>query len=1477
MSRAGAPRIRGVLVAAVMLGVLAFSGSGMSHAAIGDPTTIPGDTTTTAVGATTVPADTTTTVVVGSTTLPPTTTGVATATTLVPPTTTLPPTTTTLVPPITTTPPPTTTIAPTPNCAADVTKCVTTKMVASFVDTNGNKLVDAGDIVSEQITVTAVGPGVTNPTLSIPLPQGVGNVFTGFQMNGVQLTPAVDGDAGDMSFAVATVRLPSPLPDVSVVLVSFQVGKGIPLVAGKPTLQLGGHLAAIDVNLPVSIEVVPVSILVDQRLADLSLTVNLSFKDDPRLLPPVFDWPTVGGRARFTVMATNIGPDPVASATVRLQLPAVADLTAVTIPASCERAVGVVTCVVKLDGAGKTIALALPIEFSLLPTAVDGTEITLQGQIESAVFDANPTNNLGTATAKLDLPTDIGVAFVDLVDPWVAGTQEHFKIAVTNNGPADAHSIPVTVTIPAAVLLVSAPYCNKDGATTSCLVPFLASQQTTYIEFVRTNDQGQIAADNPLGPISFGAVVVMQPARLNTVAANDQVARTVQVVGHADLSVSFLEAPTAVTAGKGLTIKGFVSNQGPSTANFAVTIAADPLITGLAVSLAGATCVTGSTGKVICTSNAGQPLIATKSRILVISGTALANATFGSGVISASVVPLGGATDDSATSDRAQVSIEFRGVADLRTTVKAPSLALAGTPLEFRVEVSNAGPSDATGVTLNLKLSASLVRVVVTADDRTVVCPDLTASNLACGPFVVPALETRTFTVTGTTSADEPSGSLVTVSAAAKARQEDENPDNDSGSASVSVSLDSTLVVQISSDPGKVVTAGQDVSYVIVVRNIGKTRSNGATVTITKPDGFKGRNPSNCADLNADRGGQWVCAVKPFLKDDVATFRIEGQAASNLPAGSSFALAVTVTDSTPSAPSSSASVGAEIVVKSTMAVVPTLDPSVIAGNTFLVKYSVANAGPSDAQRVILTLSIPAKSTLLSGNTLCATTLRSTATTTGTMVCDLATITALSQVAVAFQFTSDASLDNGSNLTFRDGLGWESGTLATDERSVTVETRADIRLRLDGTDKAIAGTAATATLSVTNDGPSESRDVQFSLPAVSIAKMRVERSSPDLACVIVEAAGLRCSATSAMSPGTTRLVSIVFDIDEAAPDPSEIRGEANLAASTKDPEGANNRAMLAVSVSSVADVVATFEQSPTEVKVGALTVVLLKVSNKGPSTARDVFFDVAPPSVTSLIVAGGGADCRRIGKSNSLHCVVGSMAARKGVTMQFQGVLGPSPFSDGPIPLFKVTAQTSTQDPGLTTDGVTGNAILVGRATTRRELTNPNAFTKLNSTVQLGAEIKNTGEPLKGVLYVQDIPEGQRLVEANATQGTCDLSRRMVLCAIGILEAGESARVRITTVVDVVPVVTPLITMSAYVTDTLDGVYVVDPETEAFVRPPVRPTPSLVVSPTSPLAVKKLTTANAPLFSGVGLSVLFGFGLLGWVRRGRREDPLETLA
>jgi hypothetical protein len=118
-------------------------------------------------------------------------------------------------------------------------------------------------------------------------------------------------------------------------------------------------------------------------------------------------------------------------------------------------------------------------------------------------------------------------------------------------------------------------------------------------------------------------------------------------------------------------------------------------------------------------------------------------------------------------------------------------------------------------------------------------------------------------------------------------------------------------------------------------------------------------------------------------------------------------------------------------------------------------------------------------------------------------------------------------------------------------------------------------------------------------------------------------------------------------------------------------------------------------------------------------------------------------------------------------------------------------------------------------------------------VVLNAEVKNVLDATaKKIFFVQDIPVGQRIVAAQVSQGPrpCGISQRMVICYLDDIAPQKSVDIEITTVVDAVPEDVPVITMAAYSSDADPKVFV--PTNDAFVRPPVNPTPELKVTSTS---------------------------------------------
>jgi uncharacterized repeat protein (TIGR01451 family) len=1471
--RARGAQVRAVLVATAMLAVFILAGSRSGNAAIGDPTiaadtttTVVADTTTTLVAdtTTTVVADTTTTTVVADTTTTTTVVADTTTTTVVADTTTTvvaDPTTTIAAPSTsavtTSTLPPTTTTAPPPvkQCVPNVSACLQHSATAQFQDVNGNLLLDAGDVVTYTVSLGAVASGVTTPVFSFGMPAGVGNTFTALTYNGVALTAAAGDDAGELSASTATVRLPSPLPGTAVISVAFTLGGGVPVLASlaAPGIVLQDQLRAFDLTDVVVSGATPITLAVSEKLANLNLNLSTI----------VADWPTINGMTRFKAVVSNGGPDTVASAVLTLDLPALADLANVELPSGCVRTGAQVRCAIgRVDVVGAGAPAERIIGFRLLPLAAPGSTITVAASVTSEVFDSDTANNSRSVDATLDLPTDLGVSLPDLPLTWVAGTVHPFTVHVVNDGVTAAHNVRVTVGVPQAVKLVSAPECQDRDALTgrvTCTIPLLVGTSGYDIVFAKS----KIDLNETRGSLAFDATVATNPPSLDPILPNNTAGPiAVAVAGSADLSVVFTDVPDTATAGRRFTITGEVANGGISlSGDVQIVLEGNELVSGLTATLSGVPCVAGTAGRVVCYATAMVP---GKVRTLVINASAISSATSGTGAVTASIRSASiDVADPDLTNNGVTARIEFHGFADLRTVVHAPTAALAGLPVRFTADVVNDGPSDAISVTVTVGVSAAFQRAVVTSEDGSTTCSEVVAGAATCGRLNISAGESRTFVITGATSPDEAVRSSVSVRASAAGTTEDPVTTNDVGFGEVLVSLDSTLGLRILATPTGRIIAGEAVSYDVIVTNTGRTRTDRASIAISKPEGFRGASPTGCAD----EGAQWLCVTAPIPAGSTAAYYVRGKAASGLAAGATFTLGAVVTDSTPLTEPRGDSASAQIVVQSSVTVTPFFDATVIAGKSLPLTYTVANDGPSDAQDVAVVLTLPVGMQVQPAA-------GCSPAGADTLRCVVGVMVAGTTVTFNIGVGTDPALADGSSLEIRHRLSWNDQT-AADVRSIRVQARADLSLVLQAPDHAIAGRTMTATFTLNNDGPSLSRNVSFSVPASDlVGAVATSVSGPGLVCTVNR---LRVDCTIVtLVPGASVALTLQLDVREDAVDPGEITAEVSVASGTVDPRLTNNAVSLRVPVSSEADVVVTLE-APTELKAGAVATVTITVRNAGPSTARNVRVPVTPPpNLSSLVVAGGGLSCQGTGTRQQMLCDIGDLANGGVVKLVLQAVLDVNTVDGLDVP-FEVSATSSTLDPFLGSNGSASSSKMVGRATSRREASDPTALTRTQRVVVLGADITNPlDRPVQDVVFVQDVIAGQKAMAVSSSQGRCKISVLTVLCEIGTIAPNQTVKVRVRTAVNVAPLNTPLITMSAYRSAEFPLTFAKTADDENFVRPIIGSPVLLNVTAISPLPVPKLATANAPLFSGVMLSALFGLGLVGWVRKGRREDPLLAL-
>ena len=203
----------------------------------------------------------------------------------------------------------------------------------------------------------------------------------------------------------------------------------------------------------------------------------------------------------------------------------------------------------------------------------------------------------------------------------------------------------------------------------------------------------------------------------------------------------------------------------------------------------------------------------------------IASSALGSLDNTATVAAPAGATDPVPANNTATSSVPLAPSAALQITKAGPASAVAGTSLVYTITVTNAGPSDATSVTLTDVTPPGLT-FVANAGDCTTAFP--------CNLGTLPPAATRTITATFAI----PSGYTTPNPIANTATVSSPTPPAASTSATTNTPLAAPVTdLHITKTNGvDGVIAGRPTTYTITVTNpFGPSDAIGATVTDTFP------------------------------------------------------------------------------------------------------------------------------------------------------------------------------------------------------------------------------------------------------------------------------------------------------------------------------------------------------------------------------------------------------------------------------------------------------------------------------------------------------------------------------------------------------------------------------------------------------------------------------------------------------------------
>ena len=295
------------------------------------------------------------------------------------------------------------------------------------------------------------------------------------------------------------------------------------------------------------------------------------------------------------------------------------------------------------------------------------------------------------------------------------------------------------------------------------------------------------------------------------------------------------------------------------------------------------------------------------------------------------------------------------------------------------------------------------------------------------------------------------------------------------------------------------------------------------------------------------------------------------------------------------------------------------------GTTVQYTAVVTNNGPNDAGNVNLLINAPVNTSI--SNWTCAGVACPAASGTGNinqtaaMLTNGDTLTYTVDVAVASSLTGALALTaTVSNLNVDPIAANDSATDSNTQASLVNLTVTND----DGSASYTPGTIVQYTLTVTNNGPSDSADVSVTNTAPA------GTSISTWSC-----AGASCPAAGGIGDINENVVPmadgdvVIYTIDVSVPSSysGNLDNTATASAAETDPVPGDNSVTDSNTQSSSADIDVTNTDGAAQYLAGATSIYTVVVSNNGPSDASNVAFTYLTPAGTTISSwACAGANC-----------------------------------------------------------------------------------------------------------------------------------------------------------------------------------------------------------------------------------------------------------
>jgi uncharacterized repeat protein (TIGR01451 family) len=697
--------------------------------------------------------------------------------------------------------------------------------------------------------------------------------------------------------------------------------------------------------------------------------------------------------------------------------------------------------------------------------------------------------------------------------------------------------------------------------------------------------------------------------------------------------------------------------------------------------------------------------------------------------------------------------------ADLSVEKTGPSSVAPGGLLEYVVRVTNLGPGTATDVTGADEIpgGTTLVSASIQGVSATCTIPDPGTSNLlSCRAAVMLPGDFTEARITARASPALVVGALILNEAMVTSPTPDLNPSNNFATVETRVAAASEADLKVEkADDMDPVLSGANVTYTLLVTNLGPASATNVSLTDTLPAGLSLVSATTTVGTCAGT----TCTLGTLAPSATATVTIVATATTT---GLHVNTATVTAAEVDPAPANNTASESTTVATSDQAdlAIEKIGPQVLQpGDTSIYQIRVINRGPGTALDVTVEDLLPAGLTFRANTGACVT----------AFPCSIGTVAPGQSFTISTTFSVDAGVATPSTIT----------NTATVESTVTVDPdpsnnttsvtttifpagSADLGVRKhDSPDPVVAGTQYSYALIVGNRGPSVA-------PAVTL----VDPLPPGVTAVSVRSTIGSCTGSTTitcelgtLTQGLGAEIEIVANAPAELPSPNPMINTATVTSpGTLDPNPLNNSRSEPTTVVARADVQVT-KNGSASVPPGGIATYTVTVTNVGPSSATGVTLD--DPTPAGLVPAGVSGAC------TTLPCALGTIPRDQSRTVMV-GFTVPPGYA-GPAPIVNTaTVQTTTNDP-VPTNNTASATTALGPAVSDVSITKTGpASVRAGELVVYALTVANAGPSNAAAVVVNDpTPSGLTFVSASSPCASG------FPCALGSLAPGASVAISTT--------------------------------------------------------------------------------------------------